>query len=218
MEVSSRPLVWQTRSLQPRSVCLVAGGHHQHHALGLRVVHRSCVEPGILGSDEPLHGGQWRGHNGKLIHGAKRQIRICVLGAYSLRHTALNRAQPPRPPLGIDAGEPLHLAGRSLLRMSRIACRSAPCAPGIAALSASAPPTRALPNRSVEQDQRTVLPPALRPRNNRNNGRHGRRGNLREGRRGSLQDNLRVSGVSDAFVIGIGRTDAKTEREGPQET
>ena len=95
LEVGSRPLVWQTRSLQPHSVCLVAGGHHQHHALGLRVVHRGGVEPGILGSDEPLHGGQWSGHNGKLIHGAKSQIRICVLGAYSLRHAALSQGRQP---------------------------------------------------------------------------------------------------------------------------
>jgi hypothetical protein len=35
----------------------------------------------LLGSDEPLHGGQRSGHNGKLIRRAKSQIRICVLGA-----------------------------------------------------------------------------------------------------------------------------------------
>jgi hypothetical protein len=60
----------------------------------LRVVHRGGVEPGILGSDEPLHGGQRSGHNGKLIHGAKSQIRICVL-AYSIRHAARGRADRP---------------------------------------------------------------------------------------------------------------------------
>ena len=47
-----------------------------------------------LGSDEPLHGGQRSGHNGNLIHGAKSQIRICVL-AYSIRHAARGRADRP---------------------------------------------------------------------------------------------------------------------------
>ena len=109
LEVGSCPLAWQTRSLQPHGVCLVAGGHHQHHALGLRVVHRSGVEPGILGSDEPLYGGQWRGHNGKLIRDAKSQIRVCVLGAYFLRHTALSQGRQPsaRPPGGGGEKAPL---------------------------------------------------------------------------------------------------------------
>ena len=82
LEVSLSPLVWQTRSLQAHSVCrqpLVAGGHHQHQALHLRVVHRGGVEPSLLGSDEPLHGSQRSGHNEKIIPGAKGQIRICVL-------------------------------------------------------------------------------------------------------------------------------------------
>jgi hypothetical protein len=80
----------------------------------LRVVHRGGVEPGILGSDEPLHGGQRRGHNGKLIRGAKSQIRICVLGAYFLRHAALSlrpvplayNARPHRRPDGPRGGRP----------------------------------------------------------------------------------------------------------------
>ena len=75
------------------SVCrqpLVAGGHHQHHALHLRVVHRGGCEPGILGSDES--------------RGAKSQLRICVLGAYS----------PPRRRLAVMiAGLRLSLAGAS---------------------------------------------------------------------------------------------------------
>jgi hypothetical protein len=43
LEVSLRHLVWQAQSLQRCSVFrhpLVTGGHHQHHALRLRVVHR----------------------------------------------------------------------------------------------------------------------------------------------------------------------------------
>ena len=62
------------------------------------------------------------------------------------------------------------------------------------ALSACVPPTRALPNGSVEQDQLSVPPPALRRWNT------GRRGSLRVGRRGSFPDGLRVSSVSVAFV------------------
>jgi len=93
-------------------------------------------------------------------------------------------------------------------------CRIGPCPIDFRA------PTRALPSGSVEQDQLSVLLPTLQWRNNRNNGR---RGNLRVGSRGSLPNGLRVSGVSVAFVgvsvafvIGIGRTDAQTERGGDQ--
>ena len=121
---------------------------------------------------------------------------------------------PHRPAAAaLDAGDQLTAPPRSsaaaVVARSRISM-------SLRSLWASASPTHDLPIGSIEQDQLSVLLPALPSRNNRNNGRHGREGNLRDGRRGSLQDGLRVSGVSVAFVgvsvafvIGIGRSDAK---------
>ena len=65
LEVSLRHLVWQAQSLQRCSVFrhpLVTDGHQQHHASRLWVAYRGCVDPSLLGSDEPLQGAQWGGH------------------------------------------------------------------------------------------------------------------------------------------------------------
>jgi hypothetical protein len=46
---------------------LAADGYHQHHLPRLWVVHCSGIEAGFLGSNQPLHGGQGKGHGKQLM-------------------------------------------------------------------------------------------------------------------------------------------------------
>ena len=124
-EVSPRHLVRQAQSLQRCSVFrqpLVTDGRQQHHASRLWVAYRGCVDPSLLGSDQPLQGAQRGGHGRKLISLApKRNSHLRVVG-YS--RPELRSASARHPP----AATPQRHADRRVQMLRSMARgRLAPC-------------------------------------------------------------------------------------------